>query len=216
MSYSEIEGHLAVPDAGDGPGILVIHPWWGLNDTVKGFCNRLAEEGFVAYAPDLYHGNVATMIEDAERLSDGLDTEQAKADVANGVALLCERLGQPDCQLGVIGFSLGAYYALELANDDPDHISAVVLFYGTGNLDYPRSKAAYLGHFAEDDQYEEAAYVASLETALAASGHKVAFYTYEGLGHWFFEPDRTDAYNEPAAQLAWKRTLAFLRYTLPS
>jgi carboxymethylenebutenolidase len=211
---SQFQGHLAVPSGGTGPGVLVLHPWWGLNDTVKGVCDQLAGEGFVACAPDLYHGQIAVTIKEAELLSSKLDPEQAKADIAEAVKLLWER-GDPESQgLGVIGFSLGAYFALGLSVDDPDRIRAVVLFYGTGPGDYRRAKAAYLGHFAQIDDYEPASEVNGLETALHAAGHPVTFYRYQGVGHWFFEPDRPDAYNPSAAQFAWERTIAFLRNTL--
>jgi carboxymethylenebutenolidase len=193
---------------------LVLHPWWGLNDTIKGVCDRLAKEGFIACAPDLYHGQVAVTIQEAELLSSKLDPEQAKADVAAAVTLLGERLKPEDQELGVIGFSLGAYYALELSVDEPERIRAVVLFYGTGPGDYRRAKAAYLGHFAQIDDYEPASVVDGLETALRTAGRPVTFYRYEGVGHWFFEPDRPAAYNPSAAQLAWERTLVFLRNTL--
>ncbi len=220
MSQFEPEGYWAVPDPGQElgtgkePGVLVLHPWWGLNDTVKGVCDRLAGEGFVAFAPDLYRGKIATTIEEAEVLSEQLDSAGAAADAATGVELLCERIGAEDCKLGVIGFSLGAYYAVQLSVDDPDRIQAVVLFYGTGEGDYNKAKASYLGHFAENDPYEQAEYVEGMEMALAAAGRPVVFHRYADLGHWFFEPDRHDAYNEPAARLAWERTLAFLKQSL--
>jgi carboxymethylenebutenolidase len=214
MSNFEFQGYIAVPDGGKGPGVLVLHPWWGLNDTVKGLCDRLAGEGFIAYAPDLYHGQVAATIKEAELLSSKLDSEQAKADIAAAVNLLWERAKPEGQGLGVIGFSLGAFYALELSGDDPDRIRAVVLFYGTGPADYGRSKAAYLGHFAQVDDFEPATEVDGLETALRTAGRPVTFYRYEGLGHWFFEPDRPDAYNPSAARLAWERTVSFLKNTL--
>ena len=111
----------------------------------------------------------------------------------------------------MIGFSLGAYYALDLSNTDPEHIRSVVIFYGTGADDFSNSKASYLGHFAEDDPFESLAGVDDLEKILRQAGRPVTFYRYPGTGHWFFEPDRSDAYNREAATLAWERTLAFLR-----
>jgi carboxymethylenebutenolidase len=113
----------------------------------------------------------------------------------------------------VVGFSLGAYYALDLAADEPEHIRAVVLFYGTGEGDFGASQAAYQGHFAEDDPFEPRGNVDALESALKRAGRPVTFYHYPGMGHWFYEPDRTDAFNEAAADLAWVRTLAFLTET---
>jgi carboxymethylenebutenolidase len=112
--------------------------------------------------------------------------------------------------LAVIGFSLGAYYALDLAAADPMHIRSVVIYYGTGGSDYSNSRAAYLGHFAEKDEFEPQSNVDNLEESLRRAGRPVTFYRYSGTGHWFFEPDRAQAYNPAAASLAWDRTLAFL------
>jgi len=204
-------GYLAMPERGEGPGVLVLHAWWGLNDTMRAICTRLAEAGFVAFAPDLYHGKVADTITDAEVLVNALDSNQAMADITDATRFLDERARQADRGLAVIGFSLGASYALDLAAADPEHIRAVVLFYGTGGGDFSTSRAAYLGHFAEDDPYEPQPNVDELEEALRSAGRPVTFHRYPGTGHWFFEPDRSEAYNPAAASLAWERTLAFLR-----
>ena len=215
MPHLQPQGFLAVPPAGKGPGLLVLHPWWGLNDTMKALCRRLAGEGFVTFAPDLYHGRIAATIKEAEILCKELDGTRAKADIADAVTFLSERADLTGPELGVIGFSLGVGFALGLSLEDPDRVRAVVVFYGTMSGDYRRSKAAYLGHFAETDDYEPASEVRSLEEALRAAGRPVTFHTYAGTGHWFFEPDRSDAYHEPAAKLAWERTVAFLKKELP-
>jgi carboxymethylenebutenolidase len=213
MTDSKPEGFLAEPPTGKGPGVLVLHAWWGLNDTIKAFCNRLADAGFVAFAPDLYHGKVAATIPDAEALGKALDANhlQAKAEIKDAAKYVSGRARQAESGIAVVGFSLGAYYALDLSNTDPDHIRSAVIFYGTGAEDFSHSKAEYLGHFAENDEFEPLSNVNSLEELLRAAGRPVTFYVYSGTGHWFFEPDRTDAYNEGAAKLAWDRTLAFLR-----
>jgi len=213
MTHSHPQGFLAVPPAGEGPGVLVLHAWWGLNDTMKTFCTQLAESGFVAFAPDLYHGKVAEDIADAETLGKALDSNylQAKAEIAEATIFLNERAGQAERGLAVIGFSLGAYYALDLAAADPEHIRSVVLFYGTGGGDFSNSRADYLGHFAENDEFEPQSNVDELEETLRRAGRPVTFYRYPGTGHWFCEPDRTQAYNQAAASLAWDRTLAFLK-----
>jgi carboxymethylenebutenolidase len=114
----------------------------------------------------------------------------------------------------VLGLSFGVDYALLLAADDPDRVRAVVVFYGTTPADHTRSMAAYLGHFAETDEFQPAARVEKLESALRAAGRPVTFHHYKGTGHWFFEPDRTDAYRRDAAELAWNRTVAFLKKSL--
>jgi carboxymethylenebutenolidase len=213
MTHSQPQGFLAVPPTGTGPGVLVLHAWWGLNDTIKAFCMRLAESGFVAFAPDLYHGKVADNIADAETLGKALDTNhlRARAEIADATLFLNDRAGQAERGLAVIGFSLGAYYALDLAAADPEHIHSVVLFYGTGPADFSKSRADYLGHFAENDEFEPQSNVDELEESIRRAGRPVTFYRYSGTGHWFFEPDRPQAYNQTAASLAWDRTLAFLK-----
>jgi carboxymethylenebutenolidase len=212
MPNSDLAGYLA--GSGGGPGVLVLHPWWGLSSAVRAACDRLAALGYVAFAPDLYHGQLATTIEEAESLSGRLDPEKAMADVAEAAEHLWGRVRNRDGGLGVMGLSLGAYFALRLSIADPDRIRAVVLFYGTGGGDFRRAKASYLGHFAEIDPYEPAEEVNKLEAEIQAAGRGVAFHRYSGVGHWFVEPDRPAAYNEAAARLAWDRTATFLKAAL--
>jgi carboxymethylenebutenolidase len=216
MQNTQPQGFLAVPPTGKGPGVLVLHAWWGLNDTMKAFCTQLADSGFVAFAPDLYHGKVADTIADAEALGSALDADhlQAKAEILAATEYLNERVGQPGGGLAVIGFSLGAYYALDLSAAAPERIRSVVVYYGTGPADFSRSQAAYLGHFAENDEFEPPSNVDELETSLRQAGRPVTFYRYAGAGHWFCEPDRPQAYDPAAAGLAWGRTLAFLMRSL--
>jgi carboxymethylenebutenolidase len=221
MLLPQPDGYLVVPSSGTGPGVLVLHASWGLNDTIKSFCNRLAQSDFNAFAPDLYHGKVADNIPDAETLGKAVDANhlQAEAEIAISVKFLSERVGGDDPRIAVVAFSLGGYYALQIADADPKHIRSVVLFYGTDGTvggDYSNSKAAYLGHFAENDQYESQFNVDSLESTLLSAGRMVTFYRYPGTGHWFFEPDRPEAYNQAAASLAWDRTLTFLRRSTTS
>jgi carboxymethylenebutenolidase len=215
MPHPQPEGFLAVPATGNGRGVLVLHPWWGLNATMRMVCTQLSEAGYVAFAPDLYHGQLATTISEAESLSNALDERQARADSAAALDFLGEHAAPAGQALAAIGFSLGAYFALDLSATDPDRLRAVVVFYGTRPGDYTASRAAYLGHFAEVDEFESEADVNGLEASLRAAGRPVTFYRYPGTGHWFFEPDRTDAYSPAAATLAWERTLTFLRNALP-
>lgn len=214
MTHSQPQqGFLALPATGHGPGVLVLHAWWGLNETIKAFCTRLAEAGYVAFAPDLYHGRVADTITAAEELCQALDGNhlQAKDEIVAATQFLHGRADPTDHGLAVIGFSLGAYYALHLAAAQPDTIRTVVLFYGTGGGDFSSSRAAYLGHFAEQDEFEPLANVEALAAELRDSGRQVTFHHYPNTGHWFFEPDRVSAYNPTAADLAWERTLTFLQ-----
>jgi carboxymethylenebutenolidase len=99
MLYTQPEGYFADPPTGHGPGVLVLHTWWGLNDTIKNVCDRLAQEGFVAFAPDLYHGQIAETIGDAERLSSQAEIEPIRADIAAAVDFLCQRIAPADCRL---------------------------------------------------------------------------------------------------------------------
>lgn len=215
MAAIQPEGYLAAPASGQGKAVLVLHAWWGLNDTVRGFCDRLAAEGFTAFAPDLYRGQVTDTIPGAEALSNALDGDRAQADIAQAVRFLAGRAngqaGGAAPGLAVVGFSLGAFFALALSAHAPEHVRQVVVFYGTGPSDFSQAQAAYLGHFAENDPFEPPEAVDALEEALRSAGRPVQFYRYPGTGHWFCEPDRADAFNPTAAELAWQRTLAFLK-----
>jgi carboxymethylenebutenolidase len=217
MPATQPDGYLALPPDGTGHPVLVLHPWWGLNDTIKGVCNRLAEAGFLAFAPDLYHGKVVDTIPEAETLASALfdNLDPPRATVAAATAFLGEQAGVTSSGLAVVGFSLGAFFALELSASAPDQIRSVVLFYGTGGADFSRAQAAYLGHFAGQDEFEPEENVAELEEALKSAGRPVTFYGYPDTGHWFMEPDRVDAYNPEAARLAGDRTLAFLKQSSP-
>ena len=216
MKRTQPDGYLALPKTGRGAGVLVLPAWWGLNDFFKDFCKRLAREGFVAFAADLYHGQVASTIEEAEQLRSQLVRKQARADIVAAAEYLRGLEVVSSQALGTVGFSLGANFALGLSIEKPDLVRAVVTFYGTSGGDYTRAKAAYLGHFAEIDEWEATSGVKRLEKSLRAAGRPVTFYTYAETGHWFFEKDRVDAYDAPAAKLAWQRSVSFLRTTLVS
>lgn len=208
------DGFLAEPARGDPAGaVLVLHAWWGLNDAIRDLCRRLADAGYVAFAPDVYHGQVAATIPEAEALRQVFGTreaeEAAESDVVAAAQWLYTRAGQPAEGLAVIGFSLGAFYALLSATLLPEQIGKVVIFYGTGPTEFDAARAAFLGHFAANDPYEEHEYIDATRAALEAAGRPVTFYDYPDTGHWFFEADRLE-YNAAAAALAWERTLAFL------
>lgn len=204
-------GYLALPSSeGRAPAVMVIPAWWGLNGFFKQLCDRLAQAGFVAFAPDLYGGQVAETIEQAEALRDTLDDAKTDERLRGAVEALrhhSRASGQP---IGVIGFSLGAFQALSLLKALPDQIGALVLFYGTRPDTYPHTHVAVLGHFAETDEYESMPEQQALEQALKAAGAATAFYTYPGTQHWFFESNQPQAYQADAAELAWKRTIGFL------
>jgi carboxymethylenebutenolidase len=209
--------YLAVPEGGTGAGVLVLHAWWGLTSVFTDACDRLAADGYVALAPSLYpDGATTASIAEAEALVAALNRAPgaAGAVVQAAVARLRGLPAVTSAQLGVIGFSLGAAWALHLSRVRPDDVGAVVAVYGTDDGDYRTARAAYLGHFAEQDDFEPLAEVRALETKLRAAGREVTFHVYPGTGHWFVEPNRPDAYDAAAAELVWERTLAFLKARL--
>lgn len=202
-------GFLATPTgATKRQAVLVLHPWWGLNADVKSVCRQLAKEGFLAFAPDLFNGKVATTILEAEALIKGARSADVEKLVGASAKYLYAKKGKP---ISVVGFSFGAAHALQLSNNDPQQVKSVVIFYGTGVDDFSKSKASYLGHFAEQDEFEPQAAVDGLKQALQKWNRPTTIHTYPGTGHWFFEPSRKDAYNKSASNLAWQRTLAFLK-----
>jgi carboxymethylenebutenolidase len=194
-----------------GAGVVVLHPWWGLNSDVLGFADRLVDAGYVVAAPDLYHGDVVDTVEAADERSGRMDGQEAAAIVGATVDDLAGKLG-PDARVAVVGFSMGA--ALAIAADRPS-IAGTVLYYGTGDPAEARGTAPVLGHFADRDPYEDGIWVADFEVKLRSAGHDVTFHHYAATGHWFAEPSR-DAYRPEAADLAFERTLAFLERSLHS
>lgn len=218
---SPASGYLATPEVGGGPGVVVLHAWWGLTEPFQQVCDRLAEAGFVALAPDLYRGKTATTIEEAQALADALDpeVERVRGDIAAAARYLRQHaMATPEdarSALALIGFSLGGAYALGASVTLANEIAAVVIYYTTyTGPDYGRAKATYLCHFAENDPFEPPEAVEAMREALQAAGRQATFYTYPGTTHWFFEANRPDAYDAAAATLSWERTLAFLNTQL--
>jgi carboxymethylenebutenolidase len=208
--------YLAVPERGAGAGVLVLHAWWGLTSVFTDVCDRLAAAGYVALAPSLFPGGAtAATIAEAEALVDAHDRAPAEAEAV--VQAAAEQLrglaAVTGAQIGVIGYSMGAYWALHLSQVRPDDVGTVAVFYGTDDGDYSTARAAYLGHFAERDDFEPLEAVRALEEKIRAAGREVTFHVYPGTGHWFVEPNRPE-YDAEAADLVWERTLAFLKARL--
>ncbi len=203
-------GYLAIPESGTGPGILVLHAWWGLNEFFKDLCDRLAEAGFVALAPDLLGGQVASTVEHAERQLSEADADSLAHLTRSSLWTLREMPVTPDTPIGVVGFSMGASMALWLSARVPEAVAATTVFYGAQDIDFQQARSAYLGHFAEADPYVDDDGVALLEAELRLDELDVTFHRYPGTRHWFFEADRPE-YDETAAALAWDRTIAFFR-----
>jgi carboxymethylenebutenolidase len=205
------QAYLAQPVGGSGPGVLVLHAWWGLTPVFTQICDDLAARGYVALAPSLFAGGAtADTIPDAEALRDAQDEEAVVRPVLLASADLLRNLpGVSPSPLAVIGFSLGAYWAFHLSQVRPEDVGAVVVFYGAGEGEFGETQSAYLGHFAEQDPYEDLGYVRELEQHIRAAGREVTFHVYPGTKHWFAEPNRPE-YDAAAAELAWERTGEFL------
>jgi carboxymethylenebutenolidase len=210
VNGTPVKAYLALPSRSNAPGVIVLHAWWGLNSFFKTLCDRLAAEGFVVFAPDLNEGRVAQTIAEAKEIMSSLDG-QRKYDVT--MATVDFFRARPEAgkePFAVIGFSMGAAWSLVLASERPEDVRKAVLFYGAGEGDFEKIKAEVLGHFSDADEWEDIEYVRSMETDMQKAGVKTTFHIYSGMPHWFFENDRPEFIPE-AAELAWTRTVEFLR-----
>jgi carboxymethylenebutenolidase len=195
---------------GSGPGILLLHAWWGLNPFFKEVCNRIAAQGFTVLAPDLRNGQIATTIDEAKALMEKSDGDFIGQTVFTAKDHLRE---MTKGNIGVVGFSMGAAWALVLATSVPDQIAAMVLFYGNEGVDYSKITAKVMGHFCEVDEWEPTEFVDNTFAEFKKAGVDATRHTYPGVAHWFVEEDRPE-YDSAAAQLAWSRTFEFLRSIL--
>lgn len=219
VAGSRLTGYLARPTM-PGPGVLVLHAWWGLNDFFKQMCDRLAGEGFLVFAPDLNFGKIATTVVEAEGLEEGRESEKMQTAAVNAIAFLKEQVaqqGEPqftNAGIALVGFSMGASWSMLLASNMPQDVRAVVLFYGMEGIDLTPVRAAFQGHFAETDEYTKREWADELEKELRGLGLRAEFHHYPGTGHWFFESDRPEAYSQADAELAFQRMVTFLRREL--
>jgi len=216
---STVAGYLAVPESGSGPGVVVIQEWWGLVDHIKDVCDRFAADGFVALAPDLYHGEATTEPDEAGKLMMALNLERAARDLTGAVEALAERDETTSGDVGVVGFCMGGGLALWLGTLAPAQVSAVVPFYGVipweaAQPDYGRLRAAVQGHYGTADGFVSVDDVRALEGRLREEGVEVEIHLYDGLDHAFFNDTRPEVYDADAAQQAWARTIEFLRTRL--
>ncbi len=211
-------GYLASPPSGSGPGVLVIQEWWGLVPHIEQVCDRFAAEGFVALAPDLYHGESTREPDEAAKLMMALKLEAAGRDLSGAVDELERRAGRRG--VGVVGFCMGGGLALLVAGQRADAVRCVVPFYGV--IPWPDARPAYaaitgavLGHYAGNDASAPPAAARALEAAIREGGNDdVTVHIYPGTDHAFFNDTRPEVYAAEASALAWARTLEFLRSRL--
>lgn len=200
-------GYLALPPGGRGPGLLLLHAWWGLTELFKRMADDLAAAGFVVFAPDFFDGAQTDQIAVAEQQVQAAEGDFAAMQALASAALahLQAHPARTEDKLAALGFSFGAAYALVLDEAHPEAFDKVVLYYGMAGVEVSQSQARYLAHFAENDPYE------STEAARGMQAANLTVHIYPGSGHWFAEANRPDAYVAAAAELAWQRTLAFLQ-----
>ena len=211
-------GYLATPPNGSGPGLLVIQEWWGLDSALKTIVDRLAAAGFVALAPDLYHGELAghTEMDKAARLMQAMPPDRAARDMSGAVDCLASRSAVTSDGIGVVGFCMGGMLAWIIATNRPDTVKAVVPFYGfpQGPMepDWSKLAAAVSGHMAEHDDYFPPAAAKALEAKLRAMGKDVTLTVHPGTGHAFMGPHNAlGTLNAALAEKIWPDVVSFLK-----
>lgn len=208
--------YLVHPPDGDGSrGLLLLHSWWGLTPFFRSLADRIADTGYVVLAPDLLGGARPETPDEAERTLAEVDVDRSAALVLSSARALRSATSDPEAPIAVMGFSMGASWGLWLSARSPVEVAATVAFYGTQSIDFGEARSAYQGHFAEFDALVSDDEVVELEAHLHLVGRDVEFWHYAGTSHWFFEADRTLAYDEAAATLAWERSIAFIERHLP-
>jgi carboxymethylenebutenolidase len=211
----QAHGYLATPSGGSGPGVIVIQEWWGLDDHIAGIADRLAGEGFVALAPDLYGGKVAHDTDEAGSFMSALSADDAARDLGGAVDYLLGLDSVTSKSVGAIGFCMGGGFVLGLAAQQGDKVSAAVPFYGVGDGvpdSFKGISAKVQGHYGEQDDFYPTEAARAQEVQIRdESGADVEFFYYPA-GHAFHNDlDKLGTYDEAAAKQAWSRALEFLK-----
>lgn len=214
-------GYLATPKSGKGPGVLVIQEWWGLDSGIKANADRLAAAGFVALAPDLYHGELAAHdeMDKAAHLMQSLPAERAAKDMSGAVDFLASHPAVTGSGVGVVGFCMGGMLSFLIAAGRPDKVKATVPFYGfpQGDMepDWSKLNARIQGHMAEYDDYFPPAAAHALEAKLRAMGKDVTLTVHPGTGHAFMGPHNAlGTLNAALSEKIWPQVTTFLKDAL--
>jgi carboxymethylenebutenolidase len=208
-------GYLALPAGGSGPGVVVIQEWWGLTDHIADVANRLAAEGFVALAPDLFGGATAHDADEAGKLMQDLPVEQAARDLGGAVDYLLNHDAVTSSTVGAVGFCMGGGFVLVLAAQQGDKIGAAVPFYAVLGEDYPSFEnlsAPVLGHFGEQDAFQSTDAVQELAATIERQTGRRPDFRFYPAGHAFFNDENLlGTYDPEQAAKAWEATVDFLR-----
>lgn len=204
-------GYLAIPQKGNGPGVIVIQEWWGLVDHIKDVCDRFAKEGYVALAPDLYHGKTTKSPDEAGKLMMALRIDEAEKDLGGAIQYVLKHKATTGNQVGVIGFCMGGALSLYAATKNPQVGACVVFYGGHPNVkpDLVNLQAPMLGIYGERDGFVTPEVVRDLEKQLKALGKSAEMHIYPNADHAFFNDQRPEVYNAKAAEDAWRRTIEF-------
>ena len=214
-------GYLAKPASGSGPGVLVIQEWLGLDASIKSMADRLAAAGFVALAPDLYHGELAAHdeMDKAAHLMNSLPADRAGRDMSGAVDYLASHPAVTSHGIGVVGFCMGGMLSFLIAANRGDKVKALVPFYGfpqgDAEPDWSKLTAAVSGHMAENDSFFPPAAAHALEKKLRGMGKDVTLTVHPGTGHAFMGPHNAlGTLNETLAAKIWPEAVGFLKNTL--
>ena len=207
-------GYLAVPESGGGPGVIVLQEWWGVDESVKRYVDRFADEGFLALAPDLYRGETTEQPDEAEQKMMAMNMDEVVKQMRGGVDFLKQHEGFQGEGVASVGFCLGGGLSVWAAAEHPD-VAAVVTYYYVmphGKPDFSKVDAPVLGHFGTADDFVGVDDAKALEKELNDAGADAKFEFYEGAGHAFAnDHDRLGTYDEDESQAAWDKTIDFLK-----
>ena len=212
VNGGSISGYEAAPENGGGPGVVVIQEWWGLVDHIKDVCDRFAAAGFVALAPDHYHGKTTKSPDEAGKLMMALRIDEAEKELEGAVDYLLKHDAVTSRRIGVVGFCMGGALALYTATKNAKVGACVVFYGGHPNVkpDLPNLHSPVLGLYAEKDGFVTPQSVRELESKLKALGKSFEVVIYRRADHAFFNDSRPAVYIEEAAADAWQRTTDFL------
>jgi carboxymethylenebutenolidase len=211
-------GYLAIPEKGSGPGVIVIQEWWGLVEHIKDVCERFAGEGFVALAPDLYHGKTTKSPDEAGKLMMSLRIDEAEKDISGAIEYLLNHEATSNDKAGVVGFCMGGALALYTATKNAKVGACVVFYGGHPNVkpDLPKLESPVLSISGDKDKSVTPEVVHKLEQQLKSLGKQVDVIIYPGADHAFFNDTRPTVYVPEAAADAWQRTIDFFKKHLGS